>query len=362
MKIDLAASFEGKRVLLTGHTGFKGSWLSIWLHELGAQVFGFALQPSTSPSMFDICNIKQIVDHAEGDIRNLDCLSERIQSIKPDVIIHMAAQPLVRRSYVDPLETVSTNVMGTAHLLEAVRALDRPCVVVIVSSDKCYDNKEWIWGYRENDPIGGKDPYSMSKGAAELVTACWRDSFFNANDKVRLASARAGNVIGGGDWSEDRIVPDSIRAFSSGQPLILRNPNATRPWQHVLEPLYGYLLLAARMLTIDGGKYCSGWNFGPASENVLRVGDVVAKIACSWGSAATYSSSKANNPHEAQLLALNCDKAIHSLGWKPLWNIDQVVNRTVDWYRAWHTNCQNMLQLTKSQIHEFEALQLDRLQ
>jgi CDP-glucose 4,6-dehydratase len=327
--------FRGKRVIVTGHTGFKGSWLSLWLARLGANVCGVALPPPTAPAMFDLCGVAEDVDSRMGDIRDLESLKSLFGSVRPDVVLHLAAQAIVRRSYADPIETVTTNVVGTANVLEAVRSLDSPCAVVIVSSDKCYENHEWIWGYRENDPMGGHDPYSMSKGATELVTASWRRSFFPERGPVKLASARAGNVIGGGDWAADRIVPDCIRAFSIGECVELRNPLATRPWQHVLEPLGGYLLLAARLLSPDAAHYCSGWNFGPHSDDVRPVEDVVRLMAAEWGAGANWTTTPGPHPKEAALLALNCDKAAGLLAWRPTWRLEDLVRNTARWYRTW---------------------------
>jgi CDP-glucose 4,6-dehydratase len=355
MMVDLRTSYHNKRVLVTGHTGFKGSWMSLWLEQLGAEVFGFSLEPNTVTNMFDLCGVKKYIDHAIGDIRDFTKLKSRVLDVKPDVIFHLAAQPLVRRSYSDPLETLAINIIGTANLLEAVRSMDKPCVVIIVSSDKCYENREWIWGYRENDPMGGRDPYSMSKGATELVTSCWRESYFNSGDKVKLASVRAGNVIGGGDWATDRIVPDCIMAFVEQRSVVLRHPQATRPWQHVLEPLGGYLLLGSKMLGTNGANFCSAWNFGPAAKNVVSVQNIVSKLAQQWGSEVKWSIAQGEHVYEAQLLALNCDKAIHQLGWQQTWDISEVVKLTIAWYRAWHEKPEKMLEVSLGQIKSFES-------
>jgi CDP-glucose 4,6-dehydratase len=348
-------AFAGKRVLLTGHTGFKGGWLSLWLHQLGAEVYGLALPPPTSPAMFDLCGIAELVDHAIGDIRDYTVVRDRMAAVRPDIVLHLAAQPIVRQSYVDPLETMATNVMGTAHVLEAVRESERDCAVVVVSSDKCYDNRGWVWGYRENDPMGGSDPYSASKGATELVTSSWRDSFFGEGSGVVLASARAGNVIGGGDWAADRIVPDSIRAFCEGRSVALRNPRATRPWQHVLEPLGGYLLLASKLLGEDARAYCSGWNFGPVARDVRPVEDLVGLIASHWDGAADWTMSAGPHPKEAALLSLNCDKASAALGWHPTWSMEQMVDHTVHWFQAWHGGDADLRALSLEQIAAFTA-------
>lgn len=351
--VDLGAIFAGKRVLMTGHTGFKGSWLTLWLTELGAEVYGLALPPPTSPSMFEACRIDELVDHHVGDIRDVAVVQDRLLQVKPDIVFHLAAQPIVRRSYIDPLETMATNVMGTAHVLEGVRALDAACAVVVVSSDKCYENRSWIWGYRENDPMGGSDPYSASKGATELVTTSWRRSFFGPNSLVKLASGRAGNVVGGGDWADDRIIPDCIRAFAQGEKVELRNPAATRPWQHVLEPLGGYLLLAARLMGSQPDRWCEGWNFGPASQDVRSVSTLVALAAQEWGNTSEWTSSPGPHPKEAAILSLNCDKAIGELGWQPTWSCETMMRETVRWFRAWHDGTADLRALTLAQIREF---------
>lgn len=352
---EISGAFAGKRVLLTGHTGFKGSWLSLWLQRLGAQVHGLALAPPTDPAMFDLCHVAAALDHRIGDIREFAVVRDRVAEVQPDVLLHMAAQPIVRQSYVDPLETMATNVMGTAHVLEAVRTWGGDCAIVVISSDKCYDNRSWVWGYRENDAMGGSDPYSASKGATELVTASWRQSFFSGRDGVRLASARAGNVIGGGDWAADRIVPDCIRAFCDGRGVALRNPTATRPWQHVLEPLGGYLLLAARLLGDDAASYASGWNFGPAPQDVRPVEDLVAMIASHWGGAAEWTAAPGPHPKEASVLSLNCDKAAQMLGWRPTWSLETMIGHTARWFQAWHRGDTDMRQMTLAQIAAFEA-------
>lgn len=349
----LATAYAGKRVFLTGHTGFKGSWAALWLHRLGAKVTGLALPPNTNPAMFDLCGIEGIIDHHLGDIRNAALVRELLVAAEPDIVLHLAAQPIVRQSYVDPLETMATNVMGTAHVLEAVRAAARPMAVVVVSSDKCYDNRGWVWGYRENDAMGGSDPYSASKGATELVTASWRDSFFGPDSGVRLASARAGNVIGGGDWAANRIVPDCVRSFCVGRRVELRNPLATRPWQHVLEPLGGYLLLGAELMAAKGGDYCSGWNFGPAAQDVRPVEELVEMMARHWGASAQWDKSLGPHPKEAAVLSLNCDKAVSQLGWSPTWSLDTMIGQTARWYRAWYEGGHDMQALSFMQIEDF---------
>ena len=347
-------AFRGKNVLVTGHTGFKGSWLSLWLEKLGANVSGYSLAPPTEPAMFDLCGVADGIRHRIGDIRDTASLNDFVREVRPDVVLHLAAQPIVRQSYDDPLETVTTNIVGTANVLEAVRGLDAPCAVVVVTSDKCYENREWIWGYREDDPMGGHDPYSMSKGATELIVASWRNSFFGAGSPVKLASARAGNVIGGGDWAKDRIVPDCIRAFSEGRKVELRNPGATRPWQHVLEPLGGYLLLAARLLSDEGDRYCSGWNFGPGADDVQPVGNIVRLMAREWGGDAASTMSTEAHPKEAALLSLNCDKAMGLMQWKPCWHLETLVEHTVGWYKQWLSDPADLRQITLRQIDGFE--------
>lgn len=355
MKPPFLATFAHKRILVTGHTGFKGSWLSLWLNSLGAEVFGYALPPPTNPSMFDLCGVAETLDSMIGDIRDTATLNARVSQVRPDIVFHLAAQPIVRQSYVEPLDTLTSNVIGTANVLEAVRQLDDPCVVVVVTSDKCYENREWIWGYREDDPMGGHDPYSMSKGATELVVSSWRRSYFGSESAVKLASARAGNVIGGGDWATNRIVPDCIRAFSEGRAVELRNPNATRPWQHVLEPLGGYLLLASRLLGADADTYCSGWNFGPSVEDVRPVKEIVQLVAKNWGEGATWSVSDGPHPKEASMLSLNCDKAIGLLDWRPSWTLDDLARRSVDWFKVWANSPHELRNETIKQIKAFEV-------
>ncbi len=354
MTPDFLEIFRGKRVLVTGHTGFKGSWLTLWLEKLGAEVAGYSLAPPTDPAMFDLCGVAEAIDHRIGDIRDAEHMTAFVREVRPDVVFHLAAQPIVRQSYDDPIETVTTNIVGTANVLEAVRALGAPCAVVVVTSDKCYENRDWIWGYREDDPMGGHDPYSMSKGATELVVSSWRRSYFGKDGGVKLASARAGNVLGGGDWAKDRIVPDCIRAFSRGEKVELRNPGATRPWQHVLEPLGGYLLLAARLLSDDADRYCSGWNFGPQPDDVQPVGTIVRLMATAWGENAASTLSNGPHPKEAALLSLNCDKAMGLLHWKPCWHLNDLVQHSVEWYRQWLQAPAGLRQMTLDQISIFE--------
>lgn len=331
------AFWRGKRVLLTGHTGFKGSWLSLWLQKLGAQVAGYALTPSKHESLFQLAAVGEQMQSEFEDIRNARKLSNFFDTFRPEIVFHLAAQALVRQSYVEPPETYDVNVMGTVRLLEAVRRADCCRVVVNVTSDKCYENKEWTWGYRECDPIGGHDPYSSSKGCAELVTAAYRTSFFELKDgtpRVALASARAGNVIGGGDFSRDRIIPDFMAAIAKGKPLYVRFPDAIRPWQHVLEPLSGYLLLAERMWE-NPVEYSQGWNFGPAPDDIRPVRWIVEKLSSYWDRPISWETDVSPKPHEANLLVLDSTKARMKLGWTPRWTIDEALRAVADWYEAY---------------------------
>jgi CDP-glucose 4,6-dehydratase len=327
--------WHGKRVFLTGHTGFKGAWLSLWLRDLGADVIGYALA-ATTPSLFDVAQIGQNMRSIIGDIRDQAELATAVQEARPDIVIHMAAQALVRHSYVEPVETYATNVMGTVHLLEAVRRTDSVRSVLIVTSDKCYENKEWPWGYRENEPMGGYDPYSSSKGCAELVSAAYRNSYFNPDKYpehgVAIATARAGNVIGGGDWAADRLIPDILRAIETGHPVNIRSPHAIRPWQHVLEPLSGYLVLAEKLYT-DGSAYAEGWNFGPADEDARSVQWIVEQLTALWGEGASWQVDRNPQPHEAYYLKLDCSKAHAKLGWHPRWDLQTTLTSIVLWQR-----------------------------
>lgn len=351
----LSSSFRGKRVLVTGHTGFKGSWLCMWLARLGAQVSGYALAPPTDPAMFDICGLDTLVPGVIADIRDRETLERHVAQFRPQVVFHLAAQPLVRLSYAIPAETLEVNAIGTANLLEAVRALQEPCAVVVVTSDKCYENKGWIWGYRENDALGGSDPYSMSKAVTELVVASWRESFFRAGNQVRLASARAGNVIGGGDWAQDRIVVDIVAAMVAGRPVELRNPQSTRPWQHVLEPLHGYLLLAHHLMEGTDPGIADAWNFGPRTHSVRPVRELADLTIAAWGSGEWKPAANANSVKEAAILSLNWDKAHHGLGWNPVWDLPQTVSRTVQWYKAFYGGSQKMREFTLSQIEDYAS-------
>jgi CDP-glucose 4,6-dehydratase len=349
--------WSGKKVFLTGHTGFKGSWLSLWLQQLGAEVTGYALPPPTNPSLFDVAHVAQGMKSILGDIRDGVMLANAMREAAPEIVIHMAAQPLVRRSYVDPTETYSTNVMGTVHLLEAVRQTQSVRAVVNVTTDKCYENKEWVWGYRENEPMGGFDPYSSSKGCAELVTAAYRNSFFNAQNysehQVALATARAGNVIGGGDWAENRLIPDILAAFENNQPVVIRNPHATRPWQHVLEPLCGYLTLAEKLYT-GGATFAEAFNFGPQSDDAQPVEWIVRQLSSKWIGGGSWKIDAGDHPHEANYLKLDISKAGQRLNWQPGIRLDQALSLIVDWARERQAGS-DMRSFTQSQILAYQA-------
>lgn len=347
--------YRGKRVLITGHTGFKGSWLSLLLNELGADVYGFALEPPTSPSLYKEAKIDELVTSYIGDVRDIYYLTKVIQEVQPEIVFHMAAQPLVRESYKIPVETYSTNVMGTVHLLEACRSTSSVKAIVNVTTDKCYENKEWHWGYRENEPMGGYDPYSNSKGCSELITSAYRNSFFNPseykNHGVAVATARAGNVIGGGDWAEDRLIPDFIRAISKGEKVRIRSPFAIRPWQHVLEPLSGYLRLAEFLYT-EGPKFAQAWNFGPYDHDARNVEWITNTICEFWGDEASFEIDKKPQPHEANYLKLDCSKANAELNWFPKWDIQTTLKSIVDWNKAYLNN-EDIREVTKRQIHQY---------
>ncbi len=345
--------YQGKKVLITGHTGFKGSWLAIWLKELGAEVFGYALPPYSQADNFVTCGLANKIHHEIGDVRNAAKLNEYFQKVQPDIAFHLAAQPLVLLSYAEPAATFETNLMGTVNFFEAVRNTPSVKAAVNITSDKCYDNQEWVWGYRENDPMGGHDPYSASKGCAELITAAYINSYFNQTDSRAVASGRAGNVIGGGDWAADRIVPDYFRAVRSGEKLVLRNPNATRPWQHVLEPLSGYLNLGA-MLFLQGKKYAGGWNFGPNDGNNYSVGELINKIKAIENTGDYITSANTFNLHEATFLKLDISKAINLLKWQPVLTFDETVAFTVAGYQA-ETNKQDVLASRIEQIKAYVA-------
>lgn len=346
--------FSGARVLVTGHTGFKGSWLTAWLRRLGADVTGIALDPPSRPSHFEVAGMASGMADHRMDIRNRAALKACIAQAAPDFVFHLAAQPLVRRSYADPIETYETNVIGTLNVLEGLRAMDKPCVAVLITSDKCYDNVEWVWGYRETDPLGGRDPYSASKGAAELVIRSHVKSFFPvATTKVRIGVGRAGNVIGGGDWADDRIVPDCVRAWSKGNVVELRNPRATRPWQHVLEPLSGYLALAAelhRRPEIHGEPF----NFGPPAQQNHSVLELVQGISRYWDKVRWNDVSGSHSgPNEAGLLKLNCDKALHHLNWQAVMGFEETVRMTAEWYRAYYESQSDIAAVTRAQIDAY---------
>lgn len=326
-----SASWGGRRVLVTGHTGFKGSWLCQWLLDEGAEVAGFSLPPATTPALFTELGLASRLRHAEGDIRDPRAIGSCLLGFAPEVVLHLAAQPLVRRSYREPALTWATNVQGTVNLLEAVRACPAVRACVVVTSDKCYENREWVWGYREDEAMGGHDPYSASKGAAELAVASWRRSYPGL---APTATGRAGNVIGGGDWSEDRIVTDFIASMRAGTALRLRNPAAIRPWQHVLEPLAGYLALAERLLGGEGRAAAGGWNFGPEASGVATVGDLARELVAAWGGGTIESAAEANAPHEAGTLRLDCSKAVARLGWRPVWGMREAARLTAGWYRG----------------------------
>jgi CDP-glucose 4,6-dehydratase len=351
----------GKNVFITGYSGFKGSWLCLWLHSLGARLSGYALQPPTCPSLFDVADIGLLGNFVTGDVRNADQLHSVMRQANPDVVFHLAAQPLVLESYRDPAGTYETNVMGTVNLFEAVRRCPSVKAVVNVTTDKCYVNKEWVWGYREQDPLGGYDPYSSSKSCSELVTAAYRSSFFSpatyAQHGVAVATARAGNVLGGGDWAADRLVPDILRAFTAGAPAILRNPNSVRPWQHVLEPLGGYLLLAEKLYS-EGVSYAEGWNFGPTDADARPV-EWMARTLCEiWGAGASYESHTIFKPHEARYLKLDCSKAAARLGWHPRWQLRQVLGHVVMWMKSYQAGA-DMRQISLQQIHDYEETMVE---
>ncbi|MCG3773728.1 MAG: CDP-glucose 4,6-dehydratase [Nitrospira sp.] len=347
--------WAGKRVFLTGHTGFKGSWLSLWLQSLGVKLTGYALAPPTTPSLFGMAGVADGMHSVIADVRDLERVKREMAAAKPDIVIHMAAQPLVLRSYVDPVETYATNVMGTVHMLEAVRNTPSVRAVVNITTDKCYENREWMWGYRENEPMGGHDPYSNSKGCAELVTAAYRSSFFNAEQydghRVALASVRAGNVIGGGDWAKDRLIPDVMNAFQSGQPVVIRNPNAIRPWQYVLEPLRGYLMLAEKLYA-EGLAWAEGWNFGPNDEDARSVAWIVERLAKRWGPGAEWSIDRSPHLHEATWLKLDISKARSRLGWHPVLELERSLDLITDWHRE-HTGGADMHGYTIKQIQQY---------
>jgi len=345
--------WKDKKVFLTGHTGFKGSWLSLWLQSMGAQVKGYALSPPTTPALFTEANVAEGMGSEIGDIRDLDATINSMNAFDPDVLIHMAAQPLVRLSYHEPVLTYATNVMGTVHVLEAARKCPNLHCIVNVTTDKCYENREWEWGYRENEPMGGHDPYSNSKGCAELVTTAYRKSFFNNKDGAVIASVRAGNVIGGGDWAEDRLIPDVLRAFEKNETVVIRSPKAIRPWQHVLEPLSGYLVLAQELWQ-RGDEFAEGWNFGPKDDDNQTVEWIVEKLVECWGDGANWKLDTKQQPHEAQYLKLDISKARTRLHWTPTWDLGKSLNQIVNWHRAWLSR-ENIRQYCLNEINTYMA-------
>ena len=366
---DLGAFYRGRRVFLTGHTGFKGSWMALWLTMLGAEVHGFALEPPTNPSLFEEARVRNhLASHTIGDVRDIENLARALTSARPEIVFHFAAQPLVRLSYREPRQTYDTNVMGTVNLLDAVRTVDSVRVCQVVTSDKCYENREWVYAYRENDPMGGFDPYSSSKGCVELVVAAWRRSFFNTSDLakhgVSLSSVRAGNVIGGGDWAEDRIIPDCIRSLQKGESILVRNPHAIRPWQHVIEPLSGYLLLAARQWD-EPTEFADAFNFGPTSSGNITVREIVERVLHGWGQGAWHSppsktATAARDPHEANFLKLDITKATTLLGWRPAWTVEQAVEQTVGWYRRRAAGSFDAAKYCGEQIESWTRVRGDR--
>ncbi len=355
---DVVNPWRGRRVFLTGHTGFKGGWLALWLARRGAQIRGYALDPPTEPNLFTAASVATVLDDIRGDIRDYLKLEAAIAEFRPEVVFHLAAQPILRRSYTDPLGTYSTNVMGTAHVLEAVRKTSSVRAVVCITSDKCYQNREWVWPYHETDTLGGFDPYSSSKACAEIVCSAYRNSFFPVDrldeHHVALATARAGNVVGGGDWSEDRLIPDLIRGFQAGQPVLIRNPKAVRPWLHVLEPLNGYMLLAEKLLDAPS-QFCSSFNFGPNQEDAWTVERIATKLAEMWGEGAAWISDSAPSVHEAHSLTLDSSKARRQLCWRPRLGTEANLEWTMKWYRDWRQGA-DMKQETLAQIARFEQL------
>lgn len=354
---NLVKGWQGRRVFLTGHTGFKGGWLALWLARLGAQIRGYALEPATEPDLFRVAGVGTVLEDIRGDVLDRARLESAMQDFAPEVVFHLAAQPLVRRSYADPLGTYATNVMGTAHVLEAVRKTSSVRAVVCVTTDKCYENREWVWPYRETDALGGHDPYSSSKACAEIVSAAYRNSFFSAGrpeePKVALATARAGNVIGGGDWSEDRLIPDLIRGFQAGKPVLIRRPSAIRPWQHVLEPLHGYILLAEKLMA-GGTQFATAFNFGPGDDGAWTVEQVADRSAALWGEGARWVQDGESGVHEAGTLRLDASRARAELGWQAILGIGEALDWTVRWYRVWRDGG-DMRDETMKQIADYEA-------
>jgi len=343
--------WEDKRVLLTGHTGFKGGWLALWLQSMKAVVRGVSLNPPTEPAMFNVARVAEGMEHRIADIRDFAAVKAQMEEFRPEIILHMAAQPLVRLSYQQPVETYATNVMGSVHVLEAARHVGSVKAIVNVTTDKCYENREWVWGYREDEPMGGHDPYSNSKGCVELVASAYRKSFLKEAG-IAMATARAGNVIGGGDWALDRLIPDILGALQSGEPVLIRNPHAIRPWQHVLEPLSGYLLLAERLYT-HGQADAEGWNFGPRDDDTRPVQWIVERLCDAWGGGASWTLQPGDHPHEASFLKLDISKARQRLQWAPRWTLETALARIIDWHRAWLSD-QDMRACTLAQIEAFQ--------
>jgi CDP-glucose 4,6-dehydratase len=344
--------WQGRKVFVTGHTGFKGSWLSLWLNKLGAEVTGYALKPPTNPSLYEITKLSSTMNSIIGDIRDTEALQQAISYSKPEIVFHMAAQPLVRESYHAPVETYATNVMGTVNLLEAVRQCPSVKAVVNVTTDKVYENQEWHWGYRENEPLGGLDPYSSSKACSELVTQAYRHSFFTYG--VALASARAGNVIGGGDWAADRLIPDCVNALLGEEPVRIRNPVSIRPWQHVLEPLSGYLRLAEKLYT-QGKPFAESWNFGPEEQDAKPVQWIVEALCAKWGHDKGFTVDEGEHPHEAKFLKLDCAKAKHELNWQPCWSLDTALDKIVEWSKVYQAQG-DIRTICLEQITAYEAI------
>jgi CDP-glucose 4,6-dehydratase len=338
--------FSGKKILITGHTGFKGSWLTLWLVNLGAEVIGYSLEPPTKPNLFEILRLEKEITHIIGDVRDGEKLKNVFKKYKPEIVFHLAAQPLVRVSYKEPKLTYETNVMGTLNLLEAVRETESVKVVIVVTTDKCYENKEWFYGYREVDPLGGYDPYSSSKACVEILVSSYRNSF-----QLPVATVRAGNVIGGGDWQVDRLIPDCVKALSKGETIKIRNPDAIRPWQHVLEPLYGYLLLAVKMWK-EPERFCEAWNFGPYEKDTATVREVVEKVIRLWGKG-SYEVIEDRSFHEAGLLRLDISKTMLKLGWRPKWNLDKALEKTVKWYKRFYEGKTDMVKYSIKEIEDY---------
>lgn len=359
-------ALKSKTVLVTGHTGFKGSWLCLWLHRMGAHVHGISLAPPTTPNNFTVSKVQDVLQsHTLGDIRDTQRLVGLIRDTKPDLIMHLAAQSVVREGYRDPIETFSTNVMGTASVLEAIRQTQHACSALMVTSDKCYENREQVWGYRECDPMGEHDPYGCSKGAAELVVRSYRDSFFPSSrlssHGIKIASARAGNVVGGGDWTAHALIVDIVKALDAGKAVEIRSPDAHRPWQHVLQALSGYLTICDKLLNSEEPRYCSGWNIGPLPGNEIPVRQIVGLFLKEWGSGTWVDVSDPNAPHEAGILRLSIDKALWELGWKPAWDVVDTIRQTAKWYRQFQQNRENMMDFSMMQIAEFENAMRQRM-